>query len=67
MVASRGAVINPVTAGGTILALGSGAPVLASTHPEWSASFMLASPAPLPYPLFNLLSAVLPATTQVCG
>lgn len=60
----EGRIINPVTTRGTILALASGAPILASTHPEWSAPFMLRNPAPLPYPCFNLLSIVFPELAQ---
>jgi hypothetical protein len=65
-------VINPVTVGGLILVAGTGtgasadsdAPLVASTHPEWSAGFMLASPAPLPFPIFHALSYLAPASTQ---
>ena len=56
--AAHGAVINPVTAGGTVLAGG----VVAATHPEWSWAFMSASKSPLP--LFYAASAAFPATTQ---
>ena len=62
---ASGAVINPVTDSGTILATGlTGEPVVAATHPEWSAAFMMANKGPLP--LFYTLSAVFPATTQAC-
>ena len=58
-----GAITNPVTASGTILAAGlTGEPVVAATHPEWSAAFMMSRQAPLP--LFYALSATFPATTQ---
>jgi hypothetical protein len=63
-VAGLGRIINPVTARGTIVAADRGAPVVASTHPEWAAEFMLANPAPMPYPLFHLASYVLPEKTQ---
>ena len=55
---AHGAVVNPVTASGTIVADG----VVAATHPEWSAGFMLASGVPLP--LFYAAAAAFPATTQ---
>ena len=58
-----GRVINPVTSSGTILAAAAGAPVLSSTHPEWSAPFTLASAAPA-YPCFQLLSYLFPQRTQ---
>lgn len=55
---AHGTVINPVTSSGTIVADG----VVAATHPEWSAGFMLASEVPLP--LFYAAAAAFPATTQ---
>ena len=40
---SEGAIINPVTASGTILASDAGAPVLAASHPIWIAPLVLES------------------------
>ena len=58
-----GTITNPVTASGTILAAGlTGEPVVAATHPEWSAAFMMSQKAPLP--LFYALSTTFPATAQ---
>jgi len=58
-----GTIINPVTASGTILAAGlTGEPVVAATHPEWSAAFTMETKAP--FPLFYTLSAVFPVKTQ---
>lgn len=42
--AKAAAVINPVTASGTILASDVGAPVLAASHPMWIAPLVLQSP-----------------------
>ena len=53
--------INPLTTSGKILTQGG---VLASTYPEWIASYMLASSMPLPLSLSNLLSHIFPTTTQ---
>ena len=36
--------------------------MVASTHPEWSAAFMMSSKAP--FPAFDALSAAFPETTQ---
>ena len=38
---AHGAIINAVTTSGSILAAVTGEPVIAATHPEWSAGFML--------------------------
>jgi len=57
--AAHGAVVNPVTSSGTIVADG----VVAATHPEWSAGFMMASET-TPLPLFYAAAAAFPATTQ---
>jgi len=63
LAATHGSVINAVTASGTILVSGaSGAPVVASTHPEWSAAFLMDGSAPLP--LFYTLAAMFPQTAQ---
>jgi len=60
--AARGEVVNPLTASGKILTQGG---VLASTYPEWIADYMLSSSlVPLPLSLSNLISYVLPETTQ---
>lgn len=58
-------VINPITTSGTILAAGplGAVPVLASTYPEWSADFLLASKWN-PYPVFNTMAYLMPHTTQ---
>jgi len=61
---SRARVINPITTAGTILASANGEPVVATTHPEWIAAFMLAHPAPMPFPLFHLLAYAFPEKTQ---
>ena len=45
VIRSETAVINPVTASGTILATDRGAPILAASHPIWIAPLVLASPA----------------------
>lgn len=52
--ATHGDVINPVTAGGTIVADG----VVAAAHPEWSFPLMKA------FPLFFAASGAFPETTQ---
>lgn len=58
-------VINPLTTSGQILAADViGQPVIASTYPEWVASYMLNSYVPLAT-LSNVLSFVLPETTQL--
>jgi len=64
VVAMSGTIINPVTVGGTIVATSEGEAILAATHPQWSADFMLSHPAPLPYPSLHLLASMLPAKTQ---
>jgi len=64
VVAMSGTIINPVTVGGTIVATSEGEAILAATHPQWSADFMLSHPAPLPYPSLHLLAIMLPAKTQ---
>eukprot|EP00966_Prymnesium_polylepis_P042088 977478-Prymnesium_polylepis.1 len=58
-------VVNPVTADARILAAapGSATPVVAATHPEWIAHFMLAAPA-FPLPLTAAISFAAPARTQ---
>jgi len=61
---SAGAVINPIVAGGTILASdqAGGAPVLAATGNEWMADVLLSA-----YPKYSLsfaLAAAFPAATQ---
>ena len=43
----HGAVINPVTDAGTLLASDAGPPVLAASHPIWIAPLLLSSPAAL--------------------
>jgi len=59
-----GAVVNPVTASGTILVGGArGAAVLASTYSSWMAALMHA-PSPLRFPLFSHVSHLFPAATQ---
>ena len=50
---THGAVINPVTTSGTVVADG----VVATTHPEWTWPFR-------PLPLFYAASATFPATAQ---
>jgi len=61
----RAGVVNPVTVAGTVLAAGKeGAPVVASTYPEWIAEYMLSSSCPLPFSLGNLLSFLFPAKAQ---
>lgn len=63
VVASSGGIINPVTTSGTILAAGQkGLPIIASTHPEWSAEVLLANPGSPP--LFHLLAKHFPHTAQ---
>mmetsp|Transcript_52456 Transcript_52456/g.139407 ORF Transcript_52456/g.139407 Transcript_52456/m.139407 type:complete len:221 (+) Transcript_52456:400-1062(+) len=63
--AAAGAVVNPVTVSGTILAAGpTGSPVVAATHPEWIAPWMLSSALPLPCSLANALSYAFPSATQ---
>ena len=68
VVERSGGVINPVTLSGTILVADSSgrrgaAPLLASTHPEWSASLFLDAPA-FPFVATRLLSYAAPATMQ---
>lgn len=60
---SRGGVVNPITASGTILASGpSGVPVVAATANEWLADVLLSS---YPKRTFSFaLAAAFPATTQ---
>ena len=62
---SAAPIVNPITTSARILAAGpgSGAPVLASTHPEWIADVMLAAGA-FPLTLSGALSYLFPATTQ---
>jgi len=57
---STGAVINPITASGKIIANG----VVAATYPEWIAEWMFTSYVPLPLSLGNALSALFPEHTQ---
>lgn len=61
--ASRGTIINPITADGKVLAAGgSGAPVLAATANEWLADVLLSA-----YPKYTLsfaLAAAFPRTVQ---
>jgi hypothetical protein len=45
-----------------VLVTSLGKPVLCSAHPEWSATFLMATPAP--YPFFHLYSAVFPEASQ---
>jgi hypothetical protein len=52
----HGAVINPLTASGTIVAGG----VIASSHPEWTFAWA----GKVPFPLFYGLAAAFPTTTQ---
>jgi hypothetical protein len=60
---THGAVINPVTASGTVMAAdGAGEPVIAATHPEWSAPFMMSSKAR--YSLFYCLATAFPTIVQ---
>mmetsp|Transcript_30933 Transcript_30933/g.102296 ORF Transcript_30933/g.102296 Transcript_30933/m.102296 type:complete len:166 (-) Transcript_30933:205-702(-) len=61
---SNGAVINPITVSGKILAVGRGEPVVAASHPDWIAQYLLDSYVPLPFSLSNLISYLFPATTQ---
>ena len=65
VIATSGRVVNPVTTAATVIASGPGsdAPLLASTHPEWIADFILSAPV-FPLPLCNLLSLLLPAAAQ---
>jgi len=58
--ATSGEIINPLTISGKIIADG----VLASTYPEWIASYMLSSSVFPTYTLSNLVSFLFPATTQ---
>jgi len=59
---SWGTIINPVTASGTILATAHGEPIVALTHPEWSAGFMMKNPG---YPLlFHIIAYEFPEITQ---
>jgi len=62
---STGTVVNPITTCGTLLAAdpGSDAPVLAATHPEWIADFMLATPM-IPLPLCRALANIFPEIAQ---
>jgi len=62
---TSGAVINPVTVAGTMLVTDKhgGAPVLTTTHPEWSATFMLAAPT-FAFAASRLGSYLMPASTQ---
>lgn len=61
-----GAVINPFTTAGTILAAGSdGPPILATTFSAWFAQWLLdTSVYPVPLSLSNVLSYIFPATSQ---
>lgn len=61
---ATGAVVNPITVSGKILAVDKGEPVLAAAHPEWIAQYLLDSYVPLPFSLSNLISYLFPATTQ---
>lgn len=61
---SNGNVINPITVSGKILAVGRGEPVVAASHPDWIAQYLLDSYVPLPFSLSNLISYLFPATTQ---
>jgi len=56
--AAHGGIINPITTSGTIVAGG----VVAATHPEWSAAFMMAGKNP--FPLLFAASGAFPETTQ---
>ena len=60
-------VVNPLTTTGTILVApdGGGAPVLASTYPDWIAAYLLAATCvPLPFSLCNMFSHQFPTATQ---
>ena len=59
-------IVNPITASSRILAAGAGGgqPVLASTHPEWIAEYLLTSSYPLPLSLCSLLSFLFPLSFQ---
>merc|ERR1711972_883047 len=61
---SRENIINPVTTSGKILASTEGGPVLASTHPEWAAGWMLSMYMPLPLSFSNLATILFPETVQ---
>lgn len=63
---SRAGVINPVTVAGTILVADVDAPskpLLASTYPEWIASYMLSAPA-FPFVAARVLSYIAPEAFQ---
>jgi len=61
---STGAVINPITASGKILAAGEGEAVLAASTPNWIAEYLLTSYVPLPVSLSNAISFAFPESTQ---
>ena len=44
--------------------MGRGEPVVAASHPDWIAQYLLDSYVPLPFSLSNLISYLFPATTQ---
>ena len=59
-------VVNPLTTSGTILAAGpTGAPVVASVLPEWSASFLRSSSMyPFPFSAAAVVSYLFPESVQ---
>jgi len=63
---SVGGIINPITTANTILAADiDGMPVLASTHPEWVAEYLLSATVyPSPFSLSALLSYLFPERAQ---
>jgi len=66
LVRTSGLVVNPITPSGTILTADTSAPtrsLLAATHPEWIASFLLSSPL-FPAVATRALSHIAPVTTQ---
>lgn len=59
----RGAVVNPITRSGTVLAASGGRPVVAATGNEWLSDVLLSA-----YPKYTLsfnLAVLFPATTQL--